>query len=372
MVGSEQISDVMTGGGFRIHYYVGRIFKVGFGVQCVLIAAFCASILFAASLFDKTLFLESRNVGLLEHPAIWAFLGLQIALPIWIKRSIEKIGAVEEFSQELSSRLRRFLRLQDVASRVAMACCYIPGFIAFVWNTYQNQLPGIIVPYDFWDSSNHLFGYWTTRVYKFYLFVWLLPYIALLHIGILFVTLRTIRDWRLHGKFKLQLFHPDNVGGLGFVPGLVTNPIVITLLVASIPLAGAFQVHKALDITPIMGSAIVLIGALVAYIIPILHLRKDLVALKRDTVERLRLLQQRYYSRISERKTLDFEAVRRANEALDYFEKICARVKSISNYPHFYRLLKFMGLAMTPSALLLVINSYKALSPLIGLFLKPA
>jgi hypothetical protein len=373
---SSRISGLLKTGGFAAHYYLGRWLKIGFAAQCFLVAGISVLVILASSVLDRTLLLHGRDVGLLEHPAIWAFFILQIALPLAIGRSLQKLsnsgGAFRrptqpelEFAATVLTKLTAFMRLRDWASRAVAAICYTTGLIAFVWNTYQNQLPGIVVPYDFWDSSNHLLGYWTTRVYKFYLFVWFLPYIALIHSAVLIVTLRLLRERRTAGALTLQPFHPDGAGGLGFVPGLVTTPIIVTALTAALPVAGAFEVHRAADITPIMGVTIVVAGALIAYVVPILYLRTDIVALKREAVEKLRLLQQSYYSQIAARKEVEFETLRRGNEALDYFDKICARVQSISNYPHLTRLLKYIGLALTPSVASLILKLYETFGPLI-------
>jgi hypothetical protein len=380
---NPHISVLLRTRGFVLHSVIGQVLKVNFFAQCLVVTGLSIASVLIGSLLDKTLILEGRNIGLLEHPAIWAFFGLQIALPLSIRYSLNKLGSSEartpdparpdpDFSKAVTNKLHTFFLLTNVNSRAIATICYFVGLVAFVWNTYQNQLPGIIVPYDFWDSSNHVWGYWITRVYKFYLFVWFLPYIALIHFAVLTVTLTLIRERRLSGELKLQPFHPDGLGGLGFVPGLVTTPVIVTLLFASIPTAGAFEVHRAFDITPLMGLTIILISTVLAYGIPILYLRTDLVALKRETVQKLRLLQQSYYSRITEHRDLEFETIRRANEALAYFEKICARVDSISNYPHLARLLKYLGLAVTTSVASFILKLYEILGPIIVPLLKRA
>lgn len=375
------ITAVLQRGGFSFHYYVGRLFKVGFLAQCCIITALTAIAILVGSIIDGSLILDGRNVGLLEHPTIWAFFSVQIALPLCIRYSLKKllrsrvrireITKLEgKFSDLVVTPLLRFLRLQDKESRFAATIIYCAGLTAFVWNTYQNQLPGIIVPYDFWDSKTYFLGFGITRIYKLYLFGWLLPYIAVIHVAILVVTLRLIRQARISGRLKLILFHPDGVGGLGFVPSLVTTPIIVTLLVASISTAAAFEVHRAVDVTPLMGLTIIIISTAIAYIVPALFLRSDIVALKREMIGRLRLLQQTYYSKIIDGQDTDFETLRKGNEALDYFEKVCTRVQAISSYPHLKRLLRYIGLALTPSIISLALKFYENVVPIIGPVLK--
>ncbi|KPF89044.1 hypothetical protein IP86_27600 [Rhodopseudomonas sp. AAP120] len=119
-----------------------------------------------------------------------------------------------------------------------------------------------------------------------------------------------------------------------------------------------------------MGASIVVVGALLAYAIPIFRLRTDIIAMKRVVIEKIRLLQQNYYSRIVSDEKIQIETLRQGNEALDYFEKICTKIEKISNYPHLIRLLKYLGLAMTPSFLSLGIKLYDKLSPTLLPLLK--
>lgn len=373
---ATHINATLQSGGLSLHGYLGRVLGVGFGAQCFIITVLSAAFILFGSVLDGSLILRGPDVGLLEHPTIWAFLGLQLVLPIAVRGALErllraraKMRAVarlnRSFVQTIAVPFVEFLRLKDRQGKVVATGVYSIGLIAFVWNTYQNQLPHIVVPFNFWDSKTYTWGFWITRVYKLYLFGWLLPYVALMHIGILVVTLRAIRWARGKGRLKLLPFHPDGSGGLGFVPSLVTTPIVIVLLIASIPLAGAFEIHRALDVTPLLGLAIIVCTAIVAYLVPILYLRSDIVALKQDTIGRLRAERQAYYAKIMAQRELDSEALRRGNEALDYFEKVCGHVQRISNYPHLRRLLGYLGVAVTPAVLMLAFKLFDELRPFI-------
>jgi hypothetical protein len=377
----DHLTAVLKSGGFALHGYLGRWFKVGFLAQCCLTALFAAAVILTGSFIDGSLILPGRSVGLLEHPGIWIFFVLQIALPLSIKRSLNKLLAERSQLREIATSrgaysdlvnkpLFDFLRLKTVESRLIATILYSVGVAAFVWNTYQDELPGIVLPYDFWDSKNFLLGFWLTRVYRLYMLCWLLPYIGMVHIAILTVVLRLIRQARISGKLKLILFHPDGVGGLGFVPGLVTTPIVVTVLVSSISTAAAFEVHRAADVTPIMGLSVIVLATLIAYVIPIFILRTDILAMKRSTIEKLRLLQQAYYTKIVESEEIDFEKVRKGNEALDYFEKVCRRIQGISNFPHLKRVLGYLALAITPSIASLIIKSLQDVAPIIRPLLK--
>jgi hypothetical protein len=377
---NDRNRSLLQAGGFSLHYQVGRLLKIGFTAQCFVVTGLCAIVIFIGSIIDRSLFLEGRNVGLLEHPAIWAFLVLQTALPLTIRQSVDKLqqariknGEIRRIERRISSLLlgpvRKYLQLRESGSKVAATIVYGVGLVAFVWNTYQNQLPGVAVPYDFWDSKTYVMGYWITRLYKFYLFFWLLPYIAMLQVAILVTLLRLVRRARLAGKLKLFAFHPDGVGGFGFVASLVSTPVIVTLMIGSIPTAAAFHVHRAADVTPLVGLAVLVGWALTAYLIPILFMRSDVFATKRETLEQLASFEEENYSRLIKGKMLDPEELKTRIEASDYFDKVSARVKSISNYPHLGRLLSYGSLAMTPSLVSIGIKLVP-IGPLIGRALK--
>ena len=101
--------------------------------------------------------------------------------------------------------------------------------------------------------------------------------------------------------------------------------------------------------TPAMGLAILLGSALGAYIVPIVFLRREIVELKRTTLKRLWNLQENQYAQIAHGAEAHPTVFARANEALEYFDKARRRVDDIPNYPHISRILKTLGIAITPS-----------------------
>lgn len=378
---TSHLRALLQSRGFSVHRLVGRLLKVGFLAQCWIVAATTVITLLIAGVIDGTLFLEGRDVGLLEHPAIWTFVALQVALPISILHSLKRLLRSHSKIQKLTNLegsfleivivpIREFLEIKDRKSKLAATVVYLAGIIAFVWNTYQNQRPKIIVGYDFWDSNFHLFGFLVTRLYKLYLFGWLLPYIAMIHIAILVITLGAIRRSRITNTIKLTPFHSDGVGGLGFMPGLITTPIIVTILICAAPTLAAFEVHRAFDITPLMGLSILVLWTCVAYIVPTLFLRSDIVSFKTEMTAKLRQQQEDYYSKITEGQELNLEKLKNGYEAYDYFEKVCERVQAIPNYPHLKRILKFLGLALTPTIISVALKLYEGWNTIIVPVLK--
>ena len=61
------------------------------------------------------------------------------------------------FSDLVNKPLLAFLRLKTRESKLIATVLYSVGIAAFIWNTYQDELPGIVLPYDFWDSKNFFF-----------------------------------------------------------------------------------------------------------------------------------------------------------------------------------------------------------------------
>lgn len=373
--------DILSSGGFWLHSKIGKLFRVAsFAKQTFILTALWAGLMFLASIIDRSLYFPGRDVGFLEHPAVWGFLVLQTVLPISLAQSLKKLeyttienGVIVDQpakpSQLIVPSVQEFLKLKSRWSLLAAAVVYLPGVLGWGFNTIQNQFPNVIVPYDFWDSSKHIFGYGFTRIYKAYLLIVLIPYLALVYTAILVATLRVVRASRLSGKLKLLPFHPDKVGGLNVVASLISKPIILTLVVGAGTTAGAFAVHRALDVTPTGGLIILLCWALLTYLIPILILRTDIVAMKKDLIGKIRQTQQLKYSKVLDGTSLEFKVLEEEHEAFDYFDRVCGQIESISTVPHWKRLFAFIGLAATPSLITFVLKYALSLTPMASRFL---
>lgn len=365
------LGDALRSGGFAPHRWIGRLFGVSFSAQVWFLGVGSAAVLTVAAWLSGSLYLQGPSIGLFEHPAIWAFVGMQIVLPFAIRNSLiilakhRRTNFDRHFIKKIRPQLRAFTGLETPESRAWGAVFVIAGFVNFVWNSYQNQRPGLLLPYDFWDSTTFPICFWVTRVYKFYLFVCLLPYVALVHTGIVLIVLRVIRNARLSGKLELAPFHPDQVGGLGFAPALVSRPVVSTLLMAALATVGAFSVHRSLSVTPVLGGIAVLAGVLLAYGLPIARLRTDLVALKQQAVNVLREMQQKQYDNAMKSIPLGAARLRETSEAIEYFDRLCNRITKISNYPHLRWIIGSTTVAMLPTIVSGLVKTYELLSPIV-------
>src|ERR1039457_7011919 len=91
MRSSQRLSTALKSGGFSLHSYVGRRLGIKFAAQCWVVTGIAVMIVLIGSFVDGSLFLSGRNIGLLEHPAIWAFFGIQIGLPISLRHSLKEL-----------------------------------------------------------------------------------------------------------------------------------------------------------------------------------------------------------------------------------------------------------------------------------------
>lgn len=375
MRSTSRLDSLLTSGGFSLHRAIGWATGLGFVGQAVVLGLASALVLGVGAWADGGFYLQGPGIGFIEHPAIWTFLAMQVFLPLSIRSSLtrlarsrkalKKITGGEAFDQSISTPLVQFVRFLTVEGRAVAALLFLGGLANFVWNSYQNQRPEIVGPYEFWDSIHFPISYWLTRLYKLYLFVWLFPYVGLIHAGVVACVLRALRRARTAGRVQLEPFSSDGAGGLGFVPSLVTTPVVWTLALSALATVGAFVVHRELDATPLMGVASVLATVVVAYGLPIGYLRVDLAALKRQAIDRLRHAQQRCYEELMNADRIDAVHLKSASDTLDYFDRLCSRVEAISTYPHFRRVAASALPALIPGMFSLSVKIYELAAPII-------
>ncbi|HXT68429.1 MAG TPA: hypothetical protein VN700_01635 [Vicinamibacterales bacterium] len=365
------VANLLRKGGLAPHFLVGRLLHVGFDHQTWILTGLWAVALFSSAWFSGCLYLPGRSIGFVEHPVVWVFLTMQVVLPLAIRGSIIRLARSrrtpfdQSFLRHLLPKVHAFVGLKTAEGRGWATVFYLAGLVNFIWNTYQNQQPGRLLPYDFWDSTTFPVCFWLTRFYKFYLFVWLLPYVALVHTGIVLSVLRSIRSARVSGRLELAPFHPDGVGGLGFAPDLISRPLVSSLLVAGVGTLGAFLVHRSLDVTPVLGAIAVVASVLVAYGLPIARLRRDLMALKKRSIAVLRLKQQEQYSRAIGSLSSGADDLGQANETIEYLDRLCDRIGTISHYPHLRWVLGSATVALLPTLFSGFLRIVEVVNPLL-------
>src|SRR5690349_17305378 len=112
------LGDPLQRGGLALHAWFGRLLHLSFTAQTWLLAVAWAVALTVAAWLSGCLFLDGANIGLFEHPAIWAFVGMQVVLPLAIRRSLVTLSQNRQptfdrnFGRKLLLPLRAFTRLE--------------------------------------------------------------------------------------------------------------------------------------------------------------------------------------------------------------------------------------------------------------------
>jgi hypothetical protein len=196
------------------------------GVLNVSIATLAAVMIVVGAARDNT-FTLMNGVGLLEHPGIWIYLVAQPVLPQLLDRALRTFTRIGIDQRQLFTSafarttvraerkllFERIKRTSAAGPRVFYQILVLVGAGAWILNTFKNQAPLQAYGFDVWDAWPHLWGYWTTRVYKAYVAMFLAP--AMVHALIVIVyniTQLMVRASREAGM-KLDPYAADEAGG---------------------------------------------------------------------------------------------------------------------------------------------------------------
>ena len=158
---------------FRLGRKLAFFFRKSVTTQSCFMALLSILLFLSCSGIDHTWLMNGKNTGLLEHPTIWAFFIIQIISPVFLKKAIERLftflkeNDIIDSKKELSGYLTLFNRQtsrQMNFSRFSFVFLSFIGLICFAWNSFQNQAPLKFQGFDFWDSFNHPFVYWLSRI----------------------------------------------------------------------------------------------------------------------------------------------------------------------------------------------------------------
>ena len=230
--------------------------------------------------------LPGPDVGLLEHPTILSFLLLQLValrvtaaslgslLATWNEDTLPftrdfRDGIGHNFIDEYWNS---YLKRRDNISKFIFSLFTMVGVVSFVWNSYQNQAPSRFLGFDFWDSSHHYFGYWSTRLYKFYLWTLFLPALGHALFGLFLLFARILSAARAEDALVLKPYDSDSAGGVRVLTSPLVRPISAVFFVCSLGAFSALAVHRELDLTPLIGVTLLaffLGSGLLSYSIPL-------------------------------------------------------------------------------------------------------
>lgn len=341
-----------------------------FITQNVIISITVTLLIVLSSVIDGTLFLSKEDIGLLEHPAIWAFIAAQIFIPIVLVKSLEKFLEIPQWEQGIISRdflnqkfvvylevFKSNVSRQTNLGRVVYSIFISIGFVGFIWNSYQNQLPVKFLGFDFWDSINHPYGYWITRFYKFYLWVILFPPLAHIQVLLLFSVRDLVKDATLTDNLNLNPYHQDNCGGASIFIDTVLKPVFPILIISSMLTLCVFIVHQKFDPTTILSLSLTNIVCLMLYFIPAFSFRRAILNEKKRHLDEIATIQNKILLLIYKKKWESFtDEDDKKVDIINSLANISRQIRGISNWPHLTSLLKLQGLILSPSVIGVVIK----------------
>ncbi len=304
----------------------------------------------ACAYADHSFFLGGYGYGYLEHPGVLGWFAIQLLMPIAIFRIILKAArnrssfrAVEtpssdfDFNREVFKPMVSFISLEAPGSRPLFSLLFTIGLGGFAWNTFQNLRPGILAPLDFWDSIHFAYGYFGSRVHKFYMHALLLPSLVHIFAGVVWTNVIALQRMIRRKNVKLAPFDVDRCGGLGFLSDLILSPAMTALLVSGIAFIGVVYTHRALDTSTILGIVVETTVLIAFYVLPTLFLRSTVKKLKQVELAEIYRRQETYFASVMSEK-LEGDKLHDAIEYLKYFQEIVKRIDDIPLWPHFAKI----------------------------------
>jgi hypothetical protein len=332
-----------------------------FWVKNLLVTLFFVVSLTACAWLDGSFFLRQNGYGYFEHPGIVGWYLILLIMPVSIHKLILKAvdnkpaynqleisGSIFDFVRDVRQPTQEFIGLRTPLSRSVYSLLFCAGFAGFAWNTYQNLYPGTLAPLDFWDSVHFRYGYFGTRVFKFYMDALLLPSIAHIFAGIIWSNGVAIDKLMKRNAVRIAPFSADHCGGFAFLSDLILSPAVTALLISGLAFFGDVYTHRALYVSTLMGLVVVLSVLTFSYIIPTLFIRTALSKLKEVERREIYARQEIFYRQVLLRNLKGAE-LRDAAEYLRYFDEAIKKIDDIRNWPHLSKISGAFGFAVIPT-----------------------
>lgn len=318
-------------------------------------------------------FIISNGYGYFEHPGVFGWYLIQLIMPVAIYSTLKAAARSGKHYREVVTHSKSFRFREQVfnpmvafvgfgtpASRAVFALLFLIGVSGFAWNTFQNLSPGKLAPLDFWDSIHFPFGYFGSRVYKFYIQALLLPTIVHIFAGIVWANINALRLLSRKKEVRLAPFNPDKCGGFKFLADLILTPTISALLVSGLAFLGVVYTHRAFDISTVTGILIQVAILVVFYVTPTYVLRSVLVQVKKLARREVHQRQEQYYEAILSGR-LRGASLRNAHEYLRYFNDISTAIDKIPNWPHLAKTSRVFSISISPAAISLLVNVGNAL-----------
>lgn len=359
---------------FRITNWMKLIKISSILKQYYICSIACVLLIISVGFVDNSFFIEGSGLGLLEHPSIWFFILLQFILPYTIIKISQKILDKNNFKhsiiedtffiddyQKVVNNFLKYISLKTVYSKIIFSNLTAIGIICFAWNSFQNQNPIKFLGFDFWDSSNYLYGYFISRFYKFYLWVGLLPVLSHIIIGFLLIIIKMIKSAKELNLIKLKPYHEDGAGGSKIYVDVIIKPLIMPIMCIIILSFVVILIHQKLDITVIINLNFIALLFVLLYLIPMLTLRKVVNDEKNSQLRKINLYQNEILQELLENKKT--EKYRKEHfELLNELNSLLYKIKSISTTPSLRYAFKIIAVINSPILLNLI---QKYLIPLV-------
>lgn len=305
---------------------------------------------------DSTLFLPGRDVGFLEHPAIFAFLLAQCVLPYSAARGLRLFALTPKWSRGIldsayldeqfvphSEFLRNCVYRRNNIGSASFNLLIFVGFLAFAWNSIANQSPYRFAGFDFWDSSLHFWGYLSTRIYKFYMWVMFFP--AVLHSTLIMLVCmrRIVARAAAENKLSLEPYHPDGCGGVKVFMDSVLKPFVPALGISSALAFAAVLIHRKIDVTTVGALGLVCITFATLYLVLATALRRAIRLEKNRQLRSISELQNAQFFNLIRGQTAFSPAD--TNTTISSLSDLARHVKNLPNWPQLRFVVRVISLA---------------------------
>jgi hypothetical protein len=336
-------------------------------MQNLVLTLFFIVMIVLSSFLDRSFFLNNPNIGLFQHPVIWFFFIIQATIPFALHKSVARfldmynwkhsIIKIPFFKDEFTAETKIFIKntlRQKLISRIFFVLLITFGFISFAWNSYQNQAPLEFVGFDFWDSYNYPYGYWSTRIYKFYIWCIFFPSVIHLYCSLVFQILNVLkRSYKLN-MLTLEPYHYDENGGVSVFMKNIITPVIPVLITTSLLSVSVYFIHQKFDFTSISSLIISTVFFLILYMIPAYKIGKIIRENKEKQLSEIAKKQKKILTKIID--TEDSNQTKNNFEMITTFQEITNKIKAIPNWPNYKFIGKILAVAYSPAILISLVK----------------
>jgi len=328
---------------------------------------------------DHTFRMPGDGVGLLQHPGIWIYLLAQPLLPALLDRAVVAFAELSRHQRGLFTPSFRDNNLRHetrtLAKRIRRRTppfwflyhtLVALGIVAWILNTLKNQSPIKSYGFDTWDSWPHLWGYWSTRVYKLYVAMFLAPAIVHAQVAIVISVTRLISNAKRQSGLHLDPYASDEVGGTRGLIDTVLNPMVPVVLTASLMSVAAVYVHKRFDVTTIGGLLITIGIFVIVYVVPAICLRQAIRSEKKCQRALLRERQAVLYDELRAADT-SLASNREKVALIQDLSVIVERIDKVPVWPQLTRVAATISAAAASPILAMVLSKGDQIAALVRL-----